>query len=372
MEGVKKERGKNASNGFFAPALFLWLTLFMMGLWGVLSIYNATVFSESPLRYAGLQLLWMLVGFVVLWGASAVSFELYERYCWIFGGFFYAALVCVLVFGGRINGMCGWYDLGFCLVQPSELAKPVFLFTLSLLFANEKKLKGVPLVLWLTLLTSLWAFPIALQPDFGTLFVYLMGFLIVFVISGERLLLLLPGGIASVIAAAVVLVRKPYVLDRVAAFINPAADPTGSGWHILQFEYTLARGGFSGRDWGGALWSNAYLPFSYSDSSFASLTESVGFIGAMPVIIGFCVLAYLCRRLSSLPSERSRRVFIYSVGLLVACQALLHMSVNVGIFPPTGITLPMFSYGGSSLVSTMFGFGMALSAAKRFEKVGVP
>jgi cell division protein FtsW len=168
-------------------------------------------------------------------------------------------------------------------------------------------------------------------------------------------------GILGLIA---VFFTKPYVLERILAFIDPLTDPTGAGWHILQFKYTLARGGLAGRDWGGAVWSNAYLPLSYSDSTFASLTESVGFMGAMPVIIGFCILAYLCYCLSLAVDGEGRRIFVFSVGMLVAAQAFLHMSVNVGLFPPTGITMPMFSYGGSSLVSTMFGFGMVLSAAR--------
>jgi cell division protein FtsW (lipid II flippase) len=190
-----------------------------------------------------------------------------------------------------------------------------------------------------------------------------MGFLIVFMISGERLLFLFPGIIAGLAGAVWIFFQKPYVWRRFLAFLDPSIDPRGSGWHILQFKYALARGGFSGRDWGGAVWSNAYLPFSYSDSTFASLTESVGFVGALPVIIGYCVLAYLCYRLSLSTREKSRRVFVFSVGMLVAAQALLHMSVNVGLFPPTGVTLPLFSYGGSSLISTMLGFGMVLSAA---------
>ncbi|NOY74861.1 MAG: FtsW/RodA/SpoVE family cell cycle protein, partial [Kiritimatiellaeota bacterium] len=261
------------------------------------------------------------------------------------------------------------YDLRFCLVQPSEIAKPVFLFSLSSLFAGKRGLKGARLAALMMLLTFFWTFPIALQPDFGTLTVYIMGFIVVYIVSGGKLIFLLPGFLFALAGSVWVFIRSPYVLERVLAFLDPSADPTGSGWHILQFKYTLARGGFSGRDWGGAVWSNAYLPLSYSDSTFASLTESVGFAGATPVIIGYCVLAYLCYRLSLLAKGESRRVFIFSVGMLVAAQAFLHMSVNVGLFPPTGITLPMFSYGGSSLISTMFGFGMALSAAKTAGKV---
>lgn len=355
---------EDGGSGVFLSALSLVLSLFFMGLWGVLSIYNATAFTDSPLHYAGLQLLWLFIGFGVFWGASSLSFKFYERHAPIIFLFFYSALVFVLIFGGRINGMRGWYDLGFCLIQPSELSKPVFLFSLAWLFAPERDLTSSRRLVLMGVLTVLWCAPIAFQPDFGTLTVYLMGVLIVFLVSGGRFLLLLPGLFIGMLGTVPVFLAKPYVFDRVLAFLDPSADPTGAGWHILQFKYTLARGGFSGRDWGGAVWSNAYLPLSYSDSTFASLTESVGFVGAMPVIIGFCLLAYLCYRLSLFADGESRRIFVFSVGMLVAAQAFLHMSVNVGLFPPTGITLPMFSYGGSSLVSTMLGFGMVLSAAR--------
>jgi len=104
---------------------------------------------------------------------------------------------------------------------------------------------------------------------------------------------------------------------------------------------------------------------SYSDSAFASLTEAIGFIGVLPIIFGFLAFAYVGYRLAERTEPGFRRLFISSMTAMITFQAFVHISVNVGLMPPTGITLPMFSYGGSSLISTMLGAGMILSAARK-------
>jgi len=337
--------------------------LFLMGLWGCLAIYNATAFIYSPFQYAGRQLVWLILGIAVLWATSKVPFEKYEKHIWVMGGIAYISLILVLLTGSKINGMRGWFNLGFCLIQPSELSKPVFILTLS--YFIRKELPPFKLFLSLGSVTLLWCIPLALQPDFGTMLVYICGFLAVYFLAGGKILYLVPTLIAAIPCGMYIYKTKPYIVARIAGYLNPSADPAGAGWHILQFQYTLARGGFSGQSWGKSMWSNAYLPLSYSDSSFASLVEAIGFIGTIPVILGFCALAYAGYRLSTKVDIKSRKIFIFSMAVLITSQALIHMSVNVGLLPPTGMTLPMFSYGGSSLMSIMLSFGIILSAAKK-------
>jgi cell division protein FtsW len=341
--------------------------LFLMGLWGCLAIYNATAFSNTPFHYAGRQLIWVILGIFVLWGSSHISFEKYEKYLWGIALLVYTSLILVLFTGMSINGMRGWFNLGFCLIQPSELAKPVYILTLCSFL--KKGLSPFKLFISLLLTTIIWCIPLALQPDFGTMLVYLCGFLAVYILAEGRILYLIPVSMASIPFAFFIYKTKPYIVSRFTGFLNPSADPSGTGWHILQFQYTLARGGFSGQSWGNAMWSNAYLPLSYSDSSFASLVEAIGFAGTLPVILGFTALAFAGYRLSINVKEPERKIFIFAMPVLITSQALIHMSVNVGLLPPTGITLPMFSYGGSSLMSIMLSFGIILSASKRQQRL---
>ncbi len=334
--------------------------LFLMGLWGCLAIYNATAFNHSPFQFAGRQLIWLILGLLLLWVTSKIAFEKYEKYLWIISGITYISLILVLFTGTRINGMRGWFDIGFCMIQPSELAKPIYILTLC--YFLKKKLPPFKLFLYLGSVTILWCIPLALQPDFGTMLVYICGFIAVYILAGGRILYLFPAFIATIPLAVFIYRTKPYIAARISGFINPSADPSGAGWHILQFQYTLARGGFSGQSWGKSMWSNAYLPLSYSDSSFASLVEAIGFAGTIPLVFGFSAIAYAGYRLSMKVEQPNRKTFIYAMAVLITSQALIHMSVNVGLLPPTGITLPMFSYGGSSLMSIMLSFGIILSA----------
>ncbi len=340
--------------------------LFLLGLWGCLAIYNATLLNASPFYFVGRQFLWLLIGLGLLVGCAKIPFRFYRENARFIVPLMFLFLLLVFPLGVKINGMRGWYSFGHFMVQPSELAKPFFL--LALCFWGNMFPAGIKRFGAMLGITLVWLIPILLQPDFGTATVYLAGFVIVYWLSDGSPwpLALLPAGFIP--AAFYVLMTKPYVLKRFEGFLDPLADPGGSGWHVLQFQYTLARGGVTGMSWGKAIWANCYLPLSHSDSVFASIAESLGVTGALPVIFIFGLLVFAFVKLSLLTENNERRLYVAAFGCLVAVQALLHISVNVTIVPPTGLTLPVLSYGGSSLLATMIGAGIALSAARPEKK----
>ncbi len=341
--------------------IFVHGLLFILGLWGCLAIYNATVYGNAPFHFAVRQFLWLIIGMILMILSSKLDFRHYIRCApWLAAAFF-IPLILVLLLGVKVNGMKGWFAFGSVFIQPSEIAKPFYVLFLCWICARTSEGAGRNILLVLAL--AAWTIPVALQPDFGTLVIYVSGLAAVYLISGGSFPLLLLSFLAMLPAAIWVAGEKAYIFRRLTGFIDPAADPSGSGWHILQFQYTLARGGLFGADWGNCLWANSYLPLSYSDSAFASLTEAIGFAGVLPVIFGFALFAYVGFRLAERTEPGIRRFFICSMTSVIAFQAFVHISVNVGLMPPTGITLPMFSYGGSSLVSTMLGAGLILSAA---------
>lgn len=353
-----------------SPEGMVYLTLFLLGLWGCLAIYNATAFCERPFHFAFRQFLWLIIGSAVLWLCSKIRSHVYWRCVPIIAVVAYVPLWLVLIpgLGVEVNGMRGWFALpespwlGPVYLQPSEVGKVPFVLLLCWIGRRvDSPMKRFPVLLGVA---SLWIFPIALQPDFGTLLIYVAAFLVVYWVSDGSVLVMIGVLLAAVPGVCVLAVKVPYVSDRLRGFWSPGGDPTGAGWHVLQFQYTMARGGLWGTDWGKSLWSNAYLPLAYSDSSFASLTEAVGFIGALPVIAGFLLLAWLCAYLAAKTEDSRSRLFILAMGVVIVIQAFVHISVNTGLIPPTGITLPMLSYGGSSLVSTLLAFGVILSLAK--------
>lgn len=346
----------------FNWSLIIMALLFLLGLWGCMAIYNATVLSSTPFYYVSKQLLWLILGMILMIGTARVPFEYYRRYAYFMIPLAFLFLVAVFPLGIRINGMRGWYSVGQFMIQPSELAKPFFLLSLCV-WGNHFKhgIKRFGVMLGITIV---WVIPILLQPDFGTAAVYLAGFLMVYWLSGGPVwpLALLPAGLVP--GFIYILAVKPYVLRRIEGFFSPLNDPGGSGWHVLQFQFTLARGGLTGMSWGKAVWANCYLPLAHSDSVFAAIAESLGIVGAMPVILIFGLLVLAFVKLALSVADPDKRIYVAAFGCLVAVQALLHISVNVTIVPPTGLTLPILSYGGSSLFATMIGTGIALSAAR--------
>ena len=362
MNKEKNSEGWISIRGTITFPLFVHAVLFLLGLWGCLAIYNATVYSNAPFYFAVRQFLWLMIGMALMYCASKVPFKSYIDYTpWLAASLF-IPLVLVLFLGVKINGMRGWYAFGSVFIQPSEIAKPFYILFLCWIFNRSSG--GIRNFIFLALVLVLWIVPITFQPDFGTVIIYVAGMLAVYLVGGGSYMVLLISTLAVVPACMWVVHHKPYILMRMVGFIDPLSDPSGSGWHILQFQYTLARGGILGVDWGNCLWANSYLPLSYSDSAFASLTEAVGFIGVLPVIFGFALFAYSGFRLADRADSGFRKLFICSMTSMITFQAFIHISVNVGLMPPTGITLPMFSYGGSSLVSTMLGAGIILSAAR--------
>ncbi|OGV45576.1 MAG: hypothetical protein A2017_12235 [Lentisphaerae bacterium GWF2_44_16] len=358
-----KKNEVSTGNSIVTLPMLIYFLLFLLGLWGCMAIYNATFHSDNPFHYAGRQFLWLIIGIFALFAASSVPFEFYKSCIVPLALITYIPLWLVLFWGISVNGMHGWFEVGSVFIQPSEFAKTPFVMLLCMLASDKKdNFRKFISLLFVTLLYSL---PIALQPDFGTLFIYIAAFITVYWIAGGRILYMLFSALAILPFSIYFLLKNNYVFSRLTGFLSPESDPLGSGWHICQFRYTLARGGFWGESWGKALWANSYLPLSHSDSAFASLTESLGFAGSFPVVAGLIFLSFIIYRLSLKPGDNLARYMIFGIGALFIIQALVHISVNVTLIPPTGITLPILSYGGSSLISTMIGFGILLSASEK-------
>ncbi len=355
-------RSLKFSNKIFLFKLTIYLILFLLGLWGCLSIYNATGLTENPFFHLSKQLIWLIIGMLGLFVSSQIPFKYYRKGLIPISLFCYSLLVLVLLIGKEVNGMKGWFVFfNSIYMQPSEFAKIPLIFLLTDFICRFKDNYKKYFTLY-CLGTILWVLPVVLQPDFGSALIFISGAVIVFLLGGGKKRILAGVGITFVSLSGIVLSYYPYVLDRFSGFLEPFKDPYGKGWHVIQLRYTIARGGFLGKDLGQALWANSYLPLSHSDSAFATLCESVGFIGGFSVIIGFGLLFYFTLKASLLLKSEFSKIFVLSIISMYVVQAFMHISVNVTLFPITGLTLPIISYGGSSLVSLFLAFGISLSA----------
>jgi len=342
------------------------LTGVVLGLWGCLAIFNATVHLSQPLLFVGRQLIWLVLAIMALVVASLLPSRIWGRVLPAMTVSAYVLLWLVLWLGVRINGMRGWFAWHGIFVQPSEFAKPVFALALAYVMMRTA---GRRTEFWrgfvpALLLFGLWAVPLALEPDFGALLVYGLTFIAVVWTMGARTRHLLYAGLGLLPCAIGIVLSKPYVLHRLLGFLQPERYAQSHGWHIAQFQRTLASGGLFGQSWGHGIWTQSHLPLGYSDSIFASLAESIGCLGVLPLILLVLVwVAYGLQKVT-VDGDRFRATAILGMVVFLAVQSLIHLSVNLGLLPTTGITLPLISYGGSSLVSSLAMIGMVESLAR--------
>lgn len=345
-----------------------------LGLVGCLAVYNATYHLENPFHYVGRQIGWLLVAIILIMIVSSLLLRQIRMLLWVAAPLVYASLWLVLRFGIRINGMHGWFAWRGIHVQPSDIGKPIFVLALAALMEitaphRQDAVRGYLPVLGLL---ACWLLPIAFEADIGTILVYVFTFALVYACMAgplRHLWISLLGGL-PILALWVVFGARfgvgwaglPDAMQRVERLER----------HVVQFQRTLAAGGLFGQSWGKAVWSQTYLPFGYSDSIFATIGESVGFLGAMPLVFVIVLwVIYGYRRI-----QHARGYFtacaITGMVVIIAAQALMHLSVNLGMLPPMGMPLPLLGYGGSSLIATVISVGIVEALSRRVPAFANP
>lgn len=352
-----------------SPSVQIGGAAFLLGVTGVLTIASSRYAMTYPDTLLAKQALFLVLGVALMFATAAIPFGRYLKYAPVLGALGLLPLLILPLSGVRIHGMMGWLRIGGVSMQPSEIMKAPFLLMLAVILSkrelSEFRRFGLGL-LWMTL----WIVPVALQPDFGTAAIYFGVFVLLYFAIGGRIAYLAIPFAAGAAAATWFIRRHPYAWKRLCGFVDPWSDPLGSGWHALQFDVAIARGRLFGVKLGGAIWSNNYLPFPYNDSAFATLSETLGFIGGLLVCGALMLLAFSLWRLGrSTALPWANRVFIIGVMVLLTLQSMVHISVNLRLLPTTGLTMPFVSYGGSSLIGCFWLLGMALSAGSEREKL---
>lgn len=343
---------------------------------GLLAIGIVMVFSSSSYAawieygdiyyYLKRQLAWAGIGLVFLVVAYHVPYYRWSRLAKPLLGLSLLLLVVVLVSGVTAGGSSRWIALGPINFQPSELVKlTLVIYMAGYLTRIRDRLQFfkrgmVPPLLILVLVCAL----ILAQPDLGTAVtlaatVYLMLF-----VAGarrEHLVLLAVVGIAAVLAAAL---GASYRVERLTGFLDPEADPTGTGFQTLQSLYALGSGGFSGLGLGNSRQKYLYVPERHTDFLFAILGEELGFIGALLVLILFLILFWRGLEAALRAPDEYGSMLATGLVAMIAVQMLINVGVVTGMLPVTGITLPLLSYGGSSLVLTLTAIGILLNISQ--------
>lgn len=277
------------------------------------------------------------------------------------------AIVLLPGVGRTINGATRWIRLGFFNAQVSEFMKFALIVYLASYLVRRSdevrhSLKGFLLPLGILLVVAIL---LLAQPDFGTLVVLACVLLGMLFLAGVPLwmfglMVLLAGGLFALLA-----VTSPYRLERLTTFMNPWDDPFNSGFQLTQALIAFGRGDWLGVGLGGSVQKLLYLPEAHTDFLFAVLAEELGLFGSMLVVLLIALLVWRAFAIARLAAERDAffaAYVAYGVGLLIGIQSLINLGVNMGVLPTKGLTLPLMSYGGSSILSMCLLLGLLLRA----------
>ena len=316
------------------------------------------------------QMYWFLIGGGVMTVVALMDDHLIRRWTPIFYIGVMIALVLVLVIGKKVNGSRRWIDLGFFTFQPSELAKLAVILVLASWFQNRPKPDGYQFfdLIPIALLLGLPMFLIFQEPDLGhTLMILLIALTMMSYEKFRRKTVI--GALFSALAfmpIAWMFILKRYQKERILTLIDGKVDRLGAGWHSYQATVAVGSGGLSGKGHlKGTQVMGGFLPENHTDFVFAKWAEEYGFIGS-----SFVLLLYLGMILCILYSAYTARDrFGTHVALGVGALLFWHVMMNIGmvinLLPVTGVTLPLMSYGGSSVLTIMIAFGLVLNIHAR-------
>lgn len=357
------------------PFLVVLLALLSYGLIMLFSAGYAVALYRRGDAYTYIrpQLLFAALGAAAMYAASLVDYHVWHKLAWPVMGLSLILLVVVL-FMPEYNGCKRWIVLpGLGTLQPSEIAKfavvLVFSHIISLNHDRMHSFAGgvLPFGLILGVVTVL----MLLEPHLsGTLLILSIGAVLMFVGGTGLQWFGLAGGLgAGAIAAAVLALPElvPYATDRLSSWRDPFADPLGEGHQTIQSLYAIASGGLAGLGLGNSRQKYLYVPEPQNDFIFSILCEELGFIGAALAVALF--LALLLRGMSIAIRARDKFGALLAVGFVVqvVLQAILNIAVVTNTIPNTGISLPFFSYGGTSLVMLLAQMGVVLSVSRSIQ-----
>ncbi len=334
---------------------------------GVVFIYSSSHFL--PGNYFVRQALWVVFSLLVLFLVLAVDYKLLMTYSPYFYLGSLAVLVGMLLFARLVAHTKSWITLPFFQIQPSEVAKLAVVLLLARLFSEYKKgtlaagTAGQAL-----LIVIVPVLLVAAQPDLGTAMTFLPVLLAAFFLAGLRKRTV---AILLVVSLAAGLVGwnfglRDYQKKRLTTLFNPGQDPRGAGYHILQSKIAIGSGGLTGKGFGkGSQSQLRFLPARHTDFIFSVIGEEAGFIGVFLVLLAYFLMLARMLAAASYARDRAGVYIVFMASMLIAFQFFVNVMMIIGLFPVTGVPLPLLSYGGSSLLSNFIAIGLVVNVRMR-------
>ncbi|SYZ80575.1 cell division protein FtsW [Vibrio paracholerae] len=312
--------------------------------------------TDQPFHFMFRHAIFLLLAFITSSMVLQVPLERWMKYSSLLLGISFFLLIVVLVMGKSVNGASRWIPLGLFNLQPAEVAKlSLFIFMSGYLVRKHDEVRQTffggflkPIMVFGTLAVLLLG-----QPDLGTVIVMLVTLFGMLFIAGAKLSQFLALMVAGVLAVVALIIAEPYRVRRVTSFLDPWEDPFGSGYQLTQSLMAFGRGEWFGQGLGNSIQKLEYLPEAHTDFVFAVLAEELGFIGVVLVLVllfSLVLKAIFIGKKAFQHDQQFGGYLAFGIGIWFAFQTLVNVGAAAGMVPTKGLTLPLISYGGSSLI----------------------
>ena len=362
-------RSASRARDHFDWPLFLFAAL--LALIGVVNLYSATSAARGSLTEMWQQQVYYLaVGGILGTAVAAVDYRTFERFGYPLYVFGIVLLLLVSVLGRDIRGSSRWIYIGSFSFQPSEFMKLFLIIALAKYLHDDPRSEGRNLrdLLVPALITLLPVLLVLKQPDLGTALILALIFVSICALTRVRWQSIAALTVGSAILAPLTwtYVLKDYQKQRVAGFLNPESNILGANWHAHHARIAIGSGGITGQGFmRGTQNQFHFLPEQHSDFPFAVLAEDWGFLGALVVVLLYVALVLWAIKVAASARDRFGAVLAVGVGALIFWHAFFNLGMVTGILPVVGVTLPLFSAGGSSVITDMMGIGLLMNVSMR-------
>ncbi len=347
--------------------------ILLIGSCGLVILYSAVSagWQGSGLHYLfKKQIIWMGTGLVVILGILVIDFRELDKLNLVIYAVCVGLLVSIYFFGQSGGGSRRWLSLGFANIQPSELMKISLIISLASLYATTVSPEGLH---FRNLLkpAALCAVPVALivnQPDLGTglLLLLIAGSITLFVKVEKKVIFTLGTILVCIVPLVWFTGLKEYQKERILTFLDPGRDPLGTGYHIIQSKIAIGSGMITGKGFlQGTQNALSFLPEQHTDFILSVLAEEWGLAGCTVLLVLYFLLllwglniAYNCRNMFG-------SILAFGITSMVFWQIFINIGMVMGLMPVVGVPLPLVSYGGSSVITNMVGFGILLNISMR-------
>lgn len=360
---------------------FLFAIAAGLAVFGAVMVYSASAMialretqDASQFTYFYKQLGFTFIGLLLMLAISQLDYRVYQNKYFVYGVLGITVILLCSVFAfPPINGARRWIRMGGLSFQPSELAKVVLpIFLAYFLTKNEESVGELrstvlPCLAVLVLLGGL----VFIGPDLGTTVVLCAVFSAVYFAAGAKIVHIATVGAAMVLVGIGALLLAPWRVERLMAFLDPFKYADDAGYQVVQSLYAIGSGGVFGEGFARGQQKLFYLPYPYSDFIFSVVGEELGLVGTLAVVIAFGLLLWRGSRAALLAPDRFGTLL--GIGLItgIVVQALFNISVVISILPAKGIPLPFISYGGSSVLVTLFAVGILMNISKHARQQAV-